>query len=141
MPSLRFTFGFAFVSFLLAITGCKQEGPTIVKVSGTLLIKGQPVQGVKIYFTPTKGRQSSTESEKDGKFSVVYSRGTDGMLLSDYQVWIEHTYTQSEREGFTEGLEKPSAEVLAICQKYGSPATGMKITITGPNNDLKLNFE
>jgi hypothetical protein len=127
---------------LLLLLGCQQDGPRVVRVQGVALSQGKPLVNVLLNFSPVQGRPSNAFTDEQGKFDVDYSRDLRGLLISDYKVWLEHPYLQMQREGAVPADQpKPDDAILAICKKYGSVESGVKITVTEAVYNLELKFD
>ncbi|MEL7497055.1 MAG: hypothetical protein AAFN77_05555 [Planctomycetota bacterium] len=79
----------------LMLVGCS-NGYTVVPVSGTVTINGEPAAGVKIVYypkgteaNPAPGPYSSATSGADGKYSLVTRDGETGAIVGDHRVAIE----------------------------------------------------
>jgi hypothetical protein len=74
----------------LLLTGC---GPKPVKVSGTVTLNGQPVDGASVQFVPAdgSGRQASGGTDKDGKFQLTTYENNDGAMPGEYKVVVKYT--------------------------------------------------
>jgi hypothetical protein len=127
---------------LLLLASCSPKGPRVVRVQGVATSQGKPIVNVLLNFSPVQGRPSNAFTDEQGKFDVDYSRDARGLLISDYRVWLEHPYLQMQREGMVP-MDQPTPDeaILAICKKYGSPETGLKITITEATYNLELKFD
>ena len=67
---MRVSFACAGLIVLACLAGCGSSGPKTVKVSGTLKIKGQPVEGVEVQFVSEKfAGYGKTNAE--GKFQLM----------------------------------------------------------------------
>src|SRR5262245_42513281 len=115
MSSVR-TRVFPWVAPLLLATlaGCSDSGPTIVKVSGTLTYKGQPVTNAYIQFLPEQGRQSWAQTDEQGRFKINYDRHQDGAVVGKHKVWLERRPTSAaESEAAMLGKRLPGSKEMA----------------------------
>ncbi|WP_442482244.1 hypothetical protein [Aeoliella sp. SH292] len=78
----------ALVLSLITTSGCAPSGPTVVPVSGKVLINGQPLTYGYVRFVPTSGRASDGEVRSDGTFKLRYSASQEGALLGEHRVEI-----------------------------------------------------
>ena len=67
---MRKGFAWAGLIFLACLAGCGPSGPKTVQVSGTLKIKGQPVEGVEVQFV-TEEFAGVGKTNAEGKFQLV----------------------------------------------------------------------
>jgi hypothetical protein len=77
----------ALVPFLV---GCGGARP--VKVTGTLTLNGQPVEGATVQFVPVNegGRPATGLTKADGGFSLTTIEDQDGALPGEYKVVIRY---------------------------------------------------
>jgi hypothetical protein len=112
---------------LLTVVGCNQ-GPKLVKVSGQVLIDGEPVKGGFIQVVPKEERAATGKIGEDGRFSLTTYQEEDGVVLGTHDVAVMATRQLSPTR--TEHLVPP---------KYANPATsGVTTTIDGPTDNLKI---
>ena len=67
---MRRGFAWAGLIGLACLAGCGPSGPKTVQVSGTLKIKGQPVEGVEVQFV-TEKFAGFGKTNAEGKFQLV----------------------------------------------------------------------
>ena len=81
-----------FVTISLAnLMGCSGEIPIpgIVDVTGTVALKGQPVEGVTVNFHPDSGsRAASGRTDAKGRFTLTTFNPGDGALPGTYRVSV-----------------------------------------------------
>ena len=119
---------------VLVVTGC-DNGPKVVKVSGTATYKGVPVPYLTLIFQPEKGRPSNGRTDDQGHFTLSYDPQVMGAVVGKHTV--SAVYQDSPD---TMGKPMPPT-IKAITSKYGDTVNSpMKIEITGPTDDLKLEF-
>jgi hypothetical protein len=72
----------------LALSGCGGARP--VKVSGTVTLNGQPVEGAMVQFVPVKegGRPATGTTGADGSFSLTTVENHDGAMPGEYKVVV-----------------------------------------------------
>lgn len=73
----------------IGITGCS-KGPTLQKVSGKLVVDGQPAGGANLlFFTPGQkgGIVPSANTGPDGTFQI-FSNGQPGVVPGSYSVTV-----------------------------------------------------
>lgn len=122
-----------------AMVGCGSgsiSAPHSAPVSGTVLIKGKPVAGVKVTLHPQFDIGSvkfapNGETNKDGKFTLSTAKAGDGAPPGDYAVTFELLRAGADKAGF-------DAEVDVWKGKYANPASSQwKVTIKEGNNVLE----
>jgi hypothetical protein len=128
---------------LLSFVGCGPTGPKVVSIRGQALHQGKPIPNLFLNLIPEKGRPGWALTDKDGKFVAEYSRAQQGMLLGNYKVWVRYQPGSVEEEmAMLEGKTSEQApEMKAVLEKYGSEEKSLKINITEPTDELKLNFD
>jgi hypothetical protein len=133
----------AVLPLLVFLSGCGGDGPTVVKVTGRLTYKGQPVTNAIIQFQPEYGRQSWAATDHDGRFKVNYDRHQDGAVVGKHKVWVEiRPTTPAEQEAAMLGKRIiPAKELAAFFEKYkaeNTPLTAVEITKKTKELDLNL---
>ena len=112
------------------LTGCRDEGPQVVPVSGTVTFEGQPLAEAGITFAPANGR-AAFGMVKDGRIeSVTTFQPDDGVIVGTVQVGIQSTTNLGKMTGPHRPL---------IPERYFDPATsGIEVAVTaeGPNEFL-----
>jgi hypothetical protein len=106
----------AAVALFLAASGC--GGPRLVKVTGKLTYKGQPVPSTRVLFKPDQEgeRGSSGVTDHGGRFTLKNSRTTDGALRGQHTVFFR--YEPSADEELGRSPPKVSREVKEVLGKY-----------------------
>ena len=72
------------------LVGCGGQRP--VKVSGTVKLHGQPIEGATVQFVPVKegGRPATGMTKADGGFSLTTIEDQDGAMPGEYKVVITY---------------------------------------------------
>lgn len=128
----------------LLLIGCGSSGPKVVKVSGTLTYKGNPVPGVQLDFTPKDGQRPSWgETDEQGRFTLEYDDRNKGAVTGTHKVSVRlKLQTTKEREAEMLGKPLPvSKERAALAAKYGAEKSTVEVTIDKPTSDLKLAWD
>ena len=110
----------------VAVAGCGDRGPTVVKISGTVTRGGQPVKDLSINFIPEKGRTSWGFSDPEGHYTLHYTRDQDGACVGKHKVFVSYDPRPSdpgEEFEMMEGRFEIPADIKAIEEKYGDEAT------------------
>jgi hypothetical protein len=80
-----------FLSLSLAVlffaAGCDSR-PTRVKVSGKVLVDGEPLTKGFLDFMPEKGRKSSGTVDANGHFELTCFEPGDGALIGKHQIQV-----------------------------------------------------
>ncbi len=112
----------------LGITGCGEEHPGIVPVSGVVMIDGQPLKAGQVQITPQGHRASVGKIEKDGKFRLSCYELYDGVLVGTHAATVTAVQQVDER-----------SNRWFAPKKYATRATAeLWVTIDGPTDDLQL---
>jgi hypothetical protein len=110
----------AALALLLAATGCGGSG--LLKVTGRLTYKGQPVPNTQVTFLPDDGsRKSVGHTDDDGHFTLKYSRTETGASRGHHTVFLN--YVPSNEEELGQAPSKASRELKAVITKHGDPKT------------------
>lgn len=120
----------------LTLAGCGAERPQTIRVTGTVTLDGDPVEGAVVGFTPEEGGRPATgTTDAGGKFTLTTFEDGDGALPGRHLVTVSKTKTTGAAgeaaAGGTEGDmmlsgppaaggKEPAVEYL-IPQKYSIP--------------------
>ncbi len=153
-----FSWGIVCVLTCVLMLGCGGGGVSgLVKVTGTVTLDGQPVEGAAVSFSPAgnEGRASAGVTDAQGRFSLAPVGGGQGALPGKYQVAISKTQvtggapTATTREEYERQMKERMAQGAAgfqfgppqvthlIPQVYSSPATSQleaEVTASGAND-------
>ncbi len=107
-------------ALLVGLSGC---GGPLVKVTGRVMYKGQPVPSTMVIFEPDEpGKRASRGiTDDDGNFQLSYSRDDMGALKGHHTVVL--SYHMTAQEEIHEIPPKASKEMKAVIAKYGDPKT------------------
>ena len=79
MAFCRAYFGLFVILFLI---GCSQSSrPPLGRVSGTITLDSQPLEGVIINFRPDKGRTATSQTDSEGHYELEYEYQVKGALV------------------------------------------------------------
>jgi hypothetical protein len=117
------------------LVGCGGSRP--VKVSGTVTLRGQPVEGAMVQFVPVKegGRPATGTTRADGGFNLTTIENQDGALPGEYKVVItynppvETAPAQNTEQGMKQAAQAQS-QVKKAKAKYVIPAAYTDATKT-----------
>jgi len=136
----------AIVVPLMALTGCQKEGPTIVKVTGVLTYKGQPVPNAYVRFFPEYGRPSWGQTDEQGRFKLNYDRDRDGALVGKHKVCLEVRPTAAEQANVMPGAglaKRPAMprDLSELFDKYGTEKSTLTVEIKPDGKELQLDLQ
>jgi hypothetical protein len=129
----------AALALLLAAGGC--GGPRLVKVTGKLTYKGEPVPSTLVTFQPDGGsRASKGVTDDDGHFTLRYSRQEAGATRGPCTVFLAYVVSNEEIAGAKK--PKTSREMKAAIARYGDPKTSaLRYEITTNGQFIPINLE
>jgi hypothetical protein len=134
----------------LGLNGCSTDSnlPPIYQVTGIVTLKGQPVEGAVVVFTPLPGADSApltrggqAQTDADGKFSIesTFDQGITtqlGLPAGEYRV----TVIKMQAPPGPPSLNRPPKNVLpAEFAAVESTPLSATIKADGPN-DLKISL-
>jgi hypothetical protein len=134
---------FGLLAAVLLAAGCSDDGPKVVKVSGTLTYRGDPVPNAAIHFVPEHGRPSWAITDAQGRFKVNYDADQDGAVVGKHKVYIEYRPTaQADVEVVMQGgRPKLAKEQAELFDKYGPERSPLTLDIKKSTSDLKLELD
>lgn len=130
------------------LTGCGDEEPGLVDVSGVVTWEGRPVASGNIIFVPESGAASDPDSkgphvatsflDADGSFQMTTFKLHDGVIPGKYRVGID-TSPPAPVEDLS-GVNPPQ-EKGPIPARYADPTrSGLAATIDPSNSTQQLDF-
>lgn len=143
------------------LVGCGggADRPDLYKVTGTVTLKGAPVEGATVTFASTSAtRSASGETDASGKFSLQTFDTNDGAIAGEHVVTIVKVASAGQGEAMTEANAKEmmaknmgmvkdgkAAEIkpeLVLPAKYADAKTsGEKRTVSATDtNDFKFDL-
>ena len=139
---------FALLVLIIFVAGCGgSQGPKTYIVEGTVTLKGTPVEGATLSFTPNEstGTNSGGTTDANGKYKLQTSYGAEGAVAGTYTVTLSKseilltgnkTRSINEETGAEEVFdEKIRKETLP--EKYTSarntPFKDMTVEAKSPN--------
>jgi hypothetical protein len=107
------------LALLLAVGGCSGSG--LLKVTGKVTYKGQPVPSMHVAFQPEEvgKRVGHGFTDDQGNFTLTASRTEKGIPAGHYVAVVE--YHATSEEGMGTAPPHASKELKAILAKYGDP--------------------
>jgi hypothetical protein len=121
---------------VLFLSGCGDG--KVVKATGTLTHKGQPVKDALLNFLPANGRQTWAETDEQGKFKINYDQHQDGVVVGKNKVWIEFrpkVLTDPDK------APVPPKELRAVFEKYSFDNSKLEVEITSSTRDLEIKLD
>jgi hypothetical protein len=111
---------------MLFTAGCAGKDQP-VKVTGKVMLDGQPVEGATVTFIPQKGsgRPAIAWTTADGTFDLNTYSGNDGALRGTYKVLVTKTASAYESSMSTpaEARAAPNLSAPALPALYSDFAT------------------
>ena len=89
---------------------------------------------VLVMFQPTIGRPSTGTADKDGKFTMRYTKDLMGVAAGENTVYIQQQFDNPE-------LPKPTAAIKALLEKYNREDSSYKITVDKAEVDFELKLD
>jgi hypothetical protein len=113
---------------LWALVGCGDNRPSIVPVSGQVLVDGQPLTVGSIQFIHPNARSAAGAIGADGRFTLTTYEIGDGAVVGNHRVRV------AASEPFGTDAVRWSAP-----KKYAEAETsGIQVEIHDPVDDLKI---
>jgi hypothetical protein len=128
------------LALALAVCGCRGSG--LVKVTGKLTYKGQPVPSTYVTFQPEEEgkRASHGLTDDEGKFFLTYSRSEVGALPGRHTVFLR--YRVSAEEEMNQAPPKASPALKAVIFKYRDPRSSpLHYDVTRNGQFIAINLE
>src|SRR5262245_36257360 len=111
----------------LFAAGCS-SGPKVVRVSGVVLIDGQPLTHGFVQVAPAGYRPATGKIGPDGRFTLTTLTEGDGCVVGTHPAAVIATETLG-----------PGAQKWHAPKKYAATETsGLTVTIDRPTDDLKI---
>ena len=77
------------LSLCALATGCGKPSIGAIPVKGTILVDGQPMEGVTVIFHPdTGGRAASGKTDAKGEYKLTTELPNDGALAGSYKISV-----------------------------------------------------
>lgn len=130
MNSSRLTSVGSLLIAVLLLTGCGDNRPHRVPVSGQVLIDGQPLKHGFVRFIPAGARPSGGKLDEQGRFTLSCFDGEDGAVPGKHQVEI------SAREMLS--ATKVRWYAPKIYSDFGT--SGIEQEISGPTDSMVINI-
>ncbi|ADG70041.1 hypothetical protein Plim_4234 [Planctopirus limnophila DSM 3776] len=111
-----------------ANTGCLgvSDAPALGLVSGTILMEGEPVSGVRVTFHPDQGRPAFGITNASGQYELTYIRETRGCKVGHCRVVLgsgEEGLDNTAAEGDGTAQFETAADEKGLPAKYTTAST------------------
>ena len=124
---------------LILLAGCS-DGPTLVRVSGTVTRDGKPVPNLFVHFKPEHGRPSWGFTDENGHYVLHYDKKVEGAVVGTHVVFV--VYEAGASSPGEKPKEKMPKEMSTILAKYGNPATTpLKKDVSKDNKVIDLSLD
>ena len=124
----------------LLAAGCNRSG--LVKATGRLTYRGQPVPSTYLTFYPddVHKRPSHALTDDNGNFTVTNSRSDVGLFLGRHRVSLR--YFPSGPEELGQAPPKAPRDLKAVIARYGDPdKSTLHVEVTQSGQFLEINLE
>jgi len=107
---------------MLLLPACRQRGPELGAVQGTVSLDGRPLAGAIVIFEPKAGGHASRAvTDASGWYQLVYLRDTNGALVGSHIVKIFTASEDNPKERIPARYNKQStltADVASGANEY-----------------------
>lgn len=141
-PTARCLNSFWFVGLAILgvlCVGCGKGGPSLVPVTGSVMVDGKPAEGATLIFFPKDASLTlipSAQADASGKFSII-TDGKNGIPTGAYDVtvtWPDPSVKPTESQRM-QGLIESGPDLLG--GKFGKKgASGLKVDISASSKEL-----
>jgi hypothetical protein len=116
---------------IVSISGCGDNLPKRVPVSGQVFLDGKPLEYGAIQIYPKEQRMAGGRLDSHGKFTIGTFTDNDGCFMGKHPVTVNGS----------EGINSSKMRWYAP-KKYANVETsGLEIDIPGPLNDVKIDLK
>ncbi len=137
-----------FCVFACVLSGCGSgapDGPELIPVQGTVLLDGEPLAAATVVFMPvesTPGNGGFGRTDDEGRFTVTYSSGYEGIPAGAYRVSISRRLMPDgspvAADDETPPIESPATESLP--KPYSDPEDS-QLTATIGAEQMPIEFK
>lgn len=121
---------------ILFLAGC---GSGLVQVAGTVLVDGQPAEGVMLIFHPlgdnVNALPATTTTGPDGSFSLTTNLES-GIQKGSYKVTA--TWPDPKHKAVAVGFSEPEPAPDLLKGRFSGTSSAMTTEINGSMQDLKI---
>ena len=127
------------------VAGCGEKPPDFVPVEGTVTLKGQPLENIRVEFWPfDDGPQSAALTDSQGRFALLTWDGNEeGAILGRHKVILRDVSIVKEFVGRgSDDYDVTGGQKPRIAEKYSNAArTPLEVEITGEKRDIAFEVE
>ena len=114
---------------LVAAVGCRPAGPTLVEVTGTVVLDGSPMPDGDVAFDGADGSPPVHAAVIDGRFTLRVVPGEKRVLVNRYQAIGEKNYLgEIPQQSILPERYNTRSELRAIITKDGSRTLELNVT-------------
>jgi hypothetical protein len=125
------------ILLVILLAGCSKSGPELYRVRGVVTHQGKPVSKLYLVFRPddlTKYAEAVAVTDDNGRFDLMIG-STTGVFPGPHTVIAEDPLAVQGAKS----SEDPA--YLAVCKKYSSAGSTLKITIDKNESNLQLKLD
>ena len=124
---------------IVSVVGCGSgvDTPPLGKVSGTVTLNGEPLDGATLEFLPPNGRPSIGLTDAEGHYTLLFRADTPGALVGKHNVRIT---SQRGRSGGEGGEPLVEARPEIVPQDYNDKSS-LTVEVTQGSNTLDFDLE
>lgn len=120
----------AVIGMLLLTLGCSgtpDDRPETVPVSGTVLYKGEPVEGATVsFFVEGAPRAATGVTNEEGIFKLSMFGANDGAIPGDNLITVKKLEATTAADANTEATDDPTAMTNMYAQQMANQDSGPK---------------
>lgn len=107
----RYFCGLAWAVAAVGLIGCGGD-PTVAKVSGTVALDGEPVEGASVIFSPIGGGRPATgQTDAEGNFQLSTYGSSDGALIAEHEVAVVKVEESRTAKAYIPEGEEPPEDI------------------------------
>lgn len=111
-----------------ALLGCGPSGPELGRVTGRVMMEGQPVTAGSVSFWPGDGRPARGSIAEDGTYELTTFKRNDGALVGEHRVTIKATRLSEP----VPELDSTAAEIAHFSRKGAKRIRAAHVTWVVP---------
>jgi hypothetical protein len=124
---MRIRLIFVSVTVAMLALACRQRGPELGDVRGTVTLDGRPLARATVIFEPTNGGHASKAvTDAVGRYQLVYLRDTTGAIVGSHVVKVSTASEDNPKERVPARYNKQST--LAADVKSGANEYNVSLT-------------
>ena len=148
LPICRLAVGV--VVLVMAAPGCDSGHPALLRATGTVKFRGQPVAGAGVCFLSKTGPAASGATDAQGRFQLTTFDPNDGARAGTYAVTVTKRVQGSSEDvpgalRIEKGGKEGSKEVVFIAtflpDRYGDLKRTPLSAVVSPGNKNDFTFE